>query len=241
MNFREWILSNAKKESTAKHYYGAIYGERLNDLLTLLGFNQQIFEIDSIEKFSDIHQKLIASPAFKELNKVGNRMYSAALNHYASYLKSIATVDAVEKDMAEIAEMPVTETEKTELRQTRIGQGKYRRKLMTLWNNRCSVTGYAFPQMLLASHIKPWSLANNAERLSPANGLLLTPNLDKAFDQGFISFSPKNGEIIISPYLPQPDTLGIHHEMKLWQLSEKTPEFLDLEYHNDRILLSGIV
>ena len=215
MNFREWILSNAKRESTAKHYYGAIYGNRLHDLL-----------------------KLISSPEFKELNSVGNRMYSAALNHYASYLKNLAMGDAVEKDMAEIAEMPVTETEKTELRQTRIGQGKYRRQLMALWDNRCSVTGYDFPQMLLASHIKPWSLSNNAERLSPANGLLLTPNLDKAFDQGFISFSPENGAIIISPYLPHPDKLGIHQALKLWQLPEKTPEYL--EYHNDRILLSGI-
>lgn len=43
--------------------------------------------------------------------------------------------------------------------------------------------------MLRASHIKPWRVSRNKERLDPFNGLLLTANIDILFDRGLISFS----------------------------------------------------
>jgi 5-methylcytosine-specific restriction protein A len=51
--------------------------------------------------------------------------------------------------------------------------------------------------LLKASHIKPWRDSDNAERLDIYNGLLLIPNLDSAFDKGYISFDD-GGKIIIS-------------------------------------------
>ena len=41
----------------------------------------------------------------------------------------------------------------------------------------------------MASHIKPWRVCSNAERLDGNNGLLLSPHVDKLFDQGWISFA----------------------------------------------------
>jgi predicted restriction endonuclease len=43
-------------------------------------------------------------------------------------------------------------------------------------------------RILRASHIKPWRLASNEERLDPNNGLILAPTYDLLFDQGFITF-----------------------------------------------------
>lgn len=42
---------------------------------------------------------------------------------------------------------------------------------------------------LIASHIKPWRVSDNVERLEGTNGLLLSPHVDKLFDKGWISFS----------------------------------------------------
>lgn len=79
------------------------------------------------------------------------------------------------------------ETERETLIKARVGQGPFRDALISRWKG-CSVTGCASLACLIASHIKPWSqCVTPAERLSAANGLLLTPNLDKLFDRGFIT------------------------------------------------------
>lgn len=40
---------------------------------------------------------------------------------------------------------------------------------------------------MIASHIMPWVLASNDERLNPANGVWLVGTLDRLFDNGFSS------------------------------------------------------
>jgi predicted restriction endonuclease len=59
----------------------------------------------------------------------------------------------------------------------------------------CRVTGLERQQFLVASHIKPWRDCDNSERLSGANGLLLSPHVDKLFDRHWISFDA-GGELI---------------------------------------------
>lgn len=67
-----------------------------------------------------------------------------------------------------------------------------------------------------ASHIKPWRISDNRERLDKFNGLLLTPALDLLFDAGFISFADSR-DILFSPCLAQEDAtlLGVHDKMRL--------------------------
>lgn len=72
---------------------------------------------------------------------------------------------------------------------------------MDLWQGRCAVTGIPFPpQLLRASHAKPWAKATDAERLDPFNGLLLATHLDAMFDSGLIGFDGQ-GRLIASPQL----------------------------------------
>lgn len=113
----------------------------------------------------------------------------------------------------------------------RIGQGSFRRDLLKLWGDCCSVTGCSNKDFLIASHIKPWAECHqNNEWLNPYNGLLLIPNLDRAFDQGYISFD-NNGNILISSSLSESDRmlLNITPDLKLRKVFEDSLPFL--EYH----------
>lgn len=93
------------------------------------------------------------------------------------------------------------QTTRDALIKARVGQGKFRAALIERWGGKCSVTGLAHEEVLIASHIKPWSLCDSKrDRWSPANGLLLTPNLDKLFDTGLIGFG-EDFRMLLSPRL----------------------------------------
>lgn len=106
-------------------------------------------------------------------------------------------------------------TEREAVVHSRIGQGEFRNRLIHYWKG-CAVTGCKRLEILRASHIKPWRDSDNRERLDVHNGLLLAPNLDAAFDKGFISFDD-DGSILISSKLDERDrlALGIHPEMRI--------------------------
>lgn len=100
---------------------------------------------------------------------------------------------------ARLAQIP--ETERTREVRQRIGQDVFREALMDLWQGRCAVTGIPFPpELLRASHAKPWAKATDVERLDPFNGLLLATHLDAMFDSGLIGFDGQ-GRLIASPQL----------------------------------------
>jgi len=119
------------------------------------------------------------------------------------------------EDLKDIIHDPNIEaTEKATLSKARIGQGEFRSRLIQLWGGKCSVTGFTETGLLVASHIKPWRESDNAERLSQFNGLLLTPNLDKAFDAGYITFDV-TGNIRIFTEFGSPEKLCIFPDMKV--------------------------
>jgi len=97
---------------------------------------------------------------------------------------------------------PVTGATETEaVRRVRIGQGIYRKRLMDLWEGRCAISGLAVPELLRASHAKPWAVcASDAERLDVFNGLLLAAHLDAAFDAGLIAVDT-TGIVLVSAVL----------------------------------------
>lgn len=94
------------------------------------------------------------------------------------------------------------ETEISRLVMARRGQGRFRENV-TDYESECRVTGVNDTRFLIASHIKPWRLSDDAEKLDGCNGLLLAPHVDKLFDKGFISFLD-DGQLLISDNLPTP-------------------------------------
>jgi putative restriction endonuclease len=177
--------------------------------------------------FTDISSKVQQLDDFKTRDLKGNRMYSNALKKFGEYLLT-QHQDDVESDIDSILnDINIGETEKNSLIKSRIGQGDFRRKLIKYWS-ACAVTGFADQRLLIASHIKPWSKASNSERLDVYNGLLLLPNLDKAFDAGFITFDLEGG-IQLSPFFTEYEKYGISSEMKVRLAIEHHPY---IKYHN---------
>jgi putative restriction endonuclease len=96
-------------------------------------------------------------------------------------------------------DVSINETVKATLILARRGQGAYRERVR-FFEGACRVTGVDRPELLIASHIKPWKTSTNDERVNGHNGLFLSPHVDKLFDSGFISFED-SGEMLVSPQL----------------------------------------
>src|SRR5262245_42825375 len=95
----------------------------------------------------------------------------------------------LERFAEQVRALPCT-TEAERLVLQRVGQDIFREALMDLWSGRCAVTGLDQPELLRASHMKPWSnCTNDTERLDPMNGLLLVAQWDAAFDRGLATFT----------------------------------------------------
>jgi hypothetical protein len=149
------------------------------------------------------------------------------LDHDQSAQDDIAT------HQSEIRNLP--ETERQSVIKARIGQGVFRQQLLEMWEG-CAVTSVRLPNVLRASHIKPWRFSTNAERINPYNGLLLLPQYDQLFDKGLISFN-ETGGIIKSPALEgiEPAKLGIAVNDQLRSFSSLHQEFLD--YHRREVFV----
>jgi putative restriction endonuclease len=128
-------------------------------------------------------------------------------------------------------------TEKEALVLSRRGQGLFRERVQEL-ESRCRITRVDRVEHLRASHIKPWRDSSNAERLSGANGLLLTPSIDHLFDRGFISFSD-DGRLLVSPvaHYASLQRMGIAagSEVQVGAFAQEQAGFL--EYHRDQVFL----
>jgi len=92
-----------------------------------------------------------------------------------------------------------------------------------VFEGKCLITGIDEKEILVASHIKPWSKCSNEERLDENNGLLLVPNYDKLFDIGLITFGEK-GELLISNVLS---------EENIKKLSLRSTNFHDIVLENE--------
>jgi putative restriction endonuclease len=90
--------------------------------------------------------------------------------------------DAIQHDQS------LDSTTKQQIVLARYGQGLFRRRVLDL-GRFCRLTKIESPDLLVASHIKPWRACSTAgERLDGANGLALAPHVDRLFDRGLISF-----------------------------------------------------
>lgn len=142
--------------------------------------------------------------------------------------------DQIEASKGQLQEL--NDTERKQIISARMGQGAFRSSLIEYWKG-CAVTESSFVPVLRASHIKPWAASSNEERLDHFNGLLLSPNLDAAFDGGFISFD-EAGKILISRVLSseQAYSLRIMPKLKIRPKLLQEKHHAYLEYHRKHIL-----
>ena len=167
----------------------------------------------------------------------GNRAQVAEQLGDGEKASSATTSDELVEDvLAQIARTDVPETTRDALIKARIGQGGFRAALLNIWDGQCAATSCSEPSVLRASHIKPWRSSDDSERLDPANGMLLTANLDALFDQGLISFSD-SGRMLVAKKLGRQTVIDLGLPVQLRRpLSEGQRRYL--RFHRDELFQS---
>jgi putative restriction endonuclease len=159
-----------------------------------------------------------------------------------SYESEVLLAKFINKPIEIVAEINLEDIplgiEREVIIKQRVNQNFFRSTILSSYNLRCCITGLSITDLLVASHIKPWS-KDEQNRLNPHNGLCLNSLHDKAFDRGLItistdykvklskqlldlchqkavadSFLPyENGSIILpDKFLPSKDFLAYHFE-----------------------------
>jgi putative restriction endonuclease len=117
--------------------------------------------------------------------------------------------DQYAAEIVKIEAEPPSTTEALRLTKQRVGQNLFRQALMEYWGGACAVTGLSLPELLRASHAKPWAVcASDVERLDVFNGFLLSAQFDALFDSGLITFADTGG-LLVSP------RINPFHQMQL--------------------------
>lgn len=243
MSFEEWLRTTTKangaplSQKTIEHYVGGlrtISKEMLqSNVISKKIEDMELYELDLTIAI------IFKDPSFLSKDERGNKMYSNAIKRYRCY-KYLNT----DLGMLEVAEETIvnndetlTSTEKEVIIKARRGQGIYRARLMEKYDKICVMTKVSLPQVLVASHIKPWAVCDNKERIDVDNGLLLSATYDRLFDSGLITFDDK-GKLKISSLISEDNSskLNIKNGM-LYDIKYNLSMKKYLEYHNQFIFV----
>lgn len=145
------------------------------------------------------------------------------------------TADILKEDL------PVEGRERETLIRARVNQSFFRKTILASYDNHCCITGLAIPELLIASHIVPWSV-DEKNRLNPCNGLCMNALHDKAFDSGLITIMP-DYTIKLSEKLKRKhsviDSFFTYYENKTITLPQRfLPSAEFIRYHNERIFIN---
>lgn len=148
--------------------------------------------------------------------------------------------ELLQEEMQQIANdieiLSVPGEEKLSIVKTRVNQSYFRDRLIRKYG-KCCLCGMSTKEMLIASHIQPWSVSEPLERTDEDNGLLLCPNHDRLFDRGYISFDD-SGNIKISNQLSEVDQIlmNVHSDMRV-KLEPGSKKYMT--YHRNNVFIPG--
>ncbi|MDR0249517.1 MAG: HNH endonuclease [Oscillospiraceae bacterium] len=136
-----------------------------------------------------------------------------------------------------LQEVIVTGGDRDALRKERLGQALFRRALLAAYNNTCCFTGIAVPDLLRASHIKPWVESNSEKKTNPRNGLLLNALHDAAFDKGYVTitvdYKIKVSRVLLTDNEPSRRYFAPLHGRSITLPSRFLPDRQFIEHHNE--------
>jgi len=166
-----------------------------------------------------------------------------AINQILSKASIEHDISLDDQDPAE-EQQDYTGKNKIVISKIRVGQNFFRKAVLSAYDNKCCITGLSVPQLLVASHIVPWSV-DRENRLNPRNGLSLSMLHDKAFDSGLITIDrnmtvcvskrstvQKNDKFFIS-------ALQNYHGKPIFQPEKFQPHEEFLAYHRENIFEKG--
>ncbi|MNU99403.1 hypothetical protein D3C71_895330 [compost metagenome] len=137
--------------------------------------------------------------------------------------------------------IPVEGLERETLIKARVNQSFFRKAVLSSYKSSCCITGITIPELLIASHIVPWS-KDSKNRVNPSNGLCLNSLHDRAFDTGLITITPDYTIKLSDKLLKNLDSnlIGFfsqYHNKSIQLPKRFLPEKSFLEWHNENVFL----
>jgi len=195
------------------------------------------------EKYSPIlvsgkgNQKVYLVDISEELASILISHSDTSINSLQEALSPVINSESEYEINLEIAARGVKgNLEQEQLIMARRGQGVFRHNVR-LVEKRCRLTHLEDSRHLIASHIKPWKVAQGDEKISQNNGLLLSPHVDHLFDGGLISFQ-NSGKLIVSDNLDRNvlKKWNLNTEFEYWPLNSEQEYFM--EFHRNFVFIN---
>ena len=129
-----------------------------------------------------------------------------------------------------------TPTERDQIVKQRLTQGEFRQGLINNYKG-CKLCGLDEPNLLIASHIKPWKDSTDIEKQDIDNGFLLCAWHDALFDKGYISFEDDGSLLLSSQFKNNKINLMDISEHTRIKISENNKKYL--KFHRENCFLDN--
>lgn len=151
-------------------------------------------------------------------------------------LAQIRNTTLEEEYKIENEDLPKEGEDRERVIKARVNQAFFRNMVLSAYNDTCCITGLTQRELLIAGHIKPWSL-DKENRLNPRNGIAINALHDKAFENGLITIT-KDYTIKVSPIILKQENDEVksffsrYAGKKIILPSKFLPDESLLEFHN---------
>jgi predicted restriction endonuclease len=124
-------------------------------------------------------------------------------------------------------------------------QAFFRAAVLTSYDGRCAVTGLATSELLVASHIIPWSQSVE-RRADPRNGICLSALFDRAFDRGMMTLDRDLRVVVAKRLLADAGSADLDGSImaahgRPFRLPHRfLPDEAALEHHRSKLFVDSI-
>jgi putative restriction endonuclease len=160
------------------------------------------------------------------------------LPYESEKLKAAKFRSTIEKEnQIDENELPKEGKEREQVVKVRVNQHFFRQCILASYKYSCCITGIQQPELLIASHIRPWGI-DEKNRLNPRNGIAINALHDKAFEHGYLTITPEYIINVSSILLKQSQNASISdnftkfHKAEMHLPSRFLPDGEFLKYHN---------
>ena len=178
----------------------------------------------------------VCMPIWEEFAGDKERLFSEA-----QIIKAKLLNQTIEKTL-ELTDKDFEGKEREAVIKQRVNQNVFRSMVLSNYEERCAISGINITELLVASHIVPWSESTSQQKLNPENGICLSALYDKAFDRGLITISPDDFTVNLSSALLEYESQDYFEKFfscirgkELDMPIEHKPNKDFLAYHRDNI------
>lgn len=198
-----------------------LHGHSLYELSDVAAIDEVLSLVnDEVKKMRNQQHSIFDYGKPNQRSNPLNNFCSAALKslkNYAQYVQDVSEADrivaqesnprTISKKLIDHFNLIREGEDVASQTKRRKGQDYFRRMILVNYGGRCALTGIDIPQLLLVSHIIPWSdKSHKQDRLNPCNGVCLSALYDKAFDKGLITILPDDYTVRLSSALREYET-----------------------------------